>query len=139
VINKTEFKGVTGLDADDVLVKYTYYGDSDLTGVVTLDDFTLFLNGYQNAGTTWAAGDFDYNGLVTLDDFTLFLSGYQNQGAPLSSLEQAIESSGASAERVAGMMAAIQAVPEPASALAALAAAGVFSLGTRRRRGHLRA
>jgi hypothetical protein len=27
----------------DVLVKYTYNGASDLNGVTTLDDFTLFL------------------------------------------------------------------------------------------------
>jgi hypothetical protein len=82
-LNKTSFDGVTGLTANDVFVKYTYYGDSDLNGATTLDDFTLFLNGYQNAGTSWSRGDYDYGGTVTLDDFTLFLLGYQNQGAPL--------------------------------------------------------
>jgi ELWxxDGT repeat protein len=83
VLNKTSFAGVTGLTPSDVLIKYTYYGDSDLNGAATLDDFTLFLNGYQTAGTTWLQGDFDYSGLVTLDDFTLFLAGYQQQGQPL--------------------------------------------------------
>jgi hypothetical protein len=80
---KTIFAGVTGLTANDVLVKYTYHGDADLSGNVTLDDFTLFLGGYQGSGTTWIRGDFDYGGLVTLDDFALFLGGYQQQGAPL--------------------------------------------------------
>jgi hypothetical protein len=79
----TSFGGVSGLTADDVIVKYTYYGDADLSGAVTLDDFTLFLGGYQNAKTTWLAGDFDYSGSVTLDDFTQFLAGYQRQGPPL--------------------------------------------------------
>jgi hypothetical protein len=83
LLQKTSFAGVTGLTAGDVLVKYTYYGDSDLNGATTLDDFTLFLNGYQNAKTTWSAGDYDYGGLTTLDDFTLFLLGYQRQGARL--------------------------------------------------------
>jgi hypothetical protein len=82
-LNKTSFAGVTGLTSAAVFVKYTYYGDNDLSGNTTLDDFTLFLNGYQNSGNTWSQGDYDYSGLVTLDDFTLFLKGYQNQGAPL--------------------------------------------------------
>jgi glucose/arabinose dehydrogenase len=82
-LGRTSFAGVTGLTPSDVLVKYTYYGDADLSGVTTLDDFTLFLNGYQTSGTTWLQGDFDYSGLVTLDDFTLFLAGYQRQGPPL--------------------------------------------------------
>jgi hypothetical protein len=81
-LNKTSFAGVTGLTSSAVFVKYTYYGDGDLSGTTTLDDFTLFLNGYQNSGTTWFQGDYDFGGLVTLDDFTLFLKGYQQQGAP---------------------------------------------------------
>jgi hypothetical protein len=82
-LNKTSFEGVTGLASADVLVKFTYYGDSDLSGATTLDDFTLFLNGYQNSGSLWSRGDYDFSGLVTLDDFTLFLKGYQQQGSPL--------------------------------------------------------
>jgi ELWxxDGT repeat protein len=82
-LGRTEFAGVTGLAPGDILVKYTYEGDADLTGAVTLDDFTLFLTGFQHSKSTWFAGDFDYNGRVTLDDFTLFLRGYQGQGAPL--------------------------------------------------------
>jgi ELWxxDGT repeat protein len=82
-VNKTSFEGVTGLTPADVLVKFTCYGDSDLSGAATLDDFTLFLNGYQNSGSLWSRGDYDFSGLVTLDDFTLFLKGYQQQGSPL--------------------------------------------------------
>jgi hypothetical protein len=80
---RTAFGGVTGLTGAETLVKLTYYGDADLNGAITLDDFTLFLNGYQTAKTTWMAGNFDYGGSVTLDDFTLFLAGYQRQGPPL--------------------------------------------------------
>jgi hypothetical protein len=82
----TSFGGVSGLTAGDVIVKYTYVGDADLSGNVTLDDFTLFLHGYQTqspATNKWFNGDFDYNGVVTLDDFMLFLLGYQQQGPPL--------------------------------------------------------
>jgi hypothetical protein len=83
VLGKTSFAGVTGLGPTDVFVKYTYIGDADLSGHVTLDDFTLFLHGYQGTGGSWLTGDFDYSGPATLDDFSLFLLGYQQQGAPL--------------------------------------------------------
>jgi autotransporter-associated beta strand protein len=138
ILNKSEFKGVTGLTGTDVLVKYTYYGDSDLNGATTLDDYTLFLNGYQTAGTTWVQGDYDYNGLVTLDDFTLFLAGYQQQGAPLTALESLINSTPMSSADRAAMLAAVQAVPEPAgvTALALGAAAALLQTRQRRRRRH---
>jgi hypothetical protein len=83
-IGHTAFSGVTGLTGREVMIKYTYSGDTDLSGDVTLDDFTMFLAGYQGAmGAHWLSGDFDYNGVVTLDDFTMFLNGYQAQGVPL--------------------------------------------------------
>jgi autotransporter-associated beta strand protein len=129
---KGTFDGQT-VDATTVLVKYTYYGDADLNGAVTLDDFTLFLNGYQNAGTDWMRGDFDYSGLVTLDDFTLFLDGYQNQGAPLSQIESLIDDAPMSPAERAAMLAAVAAVPEP-TGVAALAIAAAAAMSTRRSR-----
>jgi hypothetical protein len=84
-LGSTSFAGVNDLAPTDVVVKYTYLGDSDLSGAVTLDDFTLFLHGYQvpSTGSSWFSGNYDYSGLTTLDDFTLFLAGYQNQGSAL--------------------------------------------------------
>jgi autotransporter-associated beta strand protein len=133
----SDFHGVTGLTASDVLVRFTYYGDADLSGDVTLDDFTQFLNGYQSqtpATNNWLNGDFDYSGTVTLDDFSQFLYGYQNQGAPLSALEAMINSApGLSSADRAMMLAAVEAVPEPGS-FAALALAGASALLAGRRR-----
>jgi autotransporter-associated beta strand protein len=134
VLNKTSFKGVQGLTSTDVLVKCTYYGDADLSGNTTLDDFTLFLRGYQNAGTTWVYGDFDYSGTVTLDDFTLFLAGYQQQGAPLSEIEGLINAVPMSEAERAAMLAAAAAVPEPGLLPSILVAASAAGLAVRRRR-----
>jgi hypothetical protein len=132
MLNRSTFKGVSGLNASDVLVKYTYTGDADLSGAVTLDDFTLFLGGYQSGGTTWFQGDFDYNGATTLDDFTLFLLGYQQQGAPLTEIESMIDAMPMSAAERAAMLAAVQAVPEPFGlGVIGVAVAGLL---TRRRR-----
>jgi hypothetical protein len=123
------------VDATTVLVKYTYRGDADLSGAVTLDDFTLFLSGYQRGGTDWFQGDFDYSGSVTLDDFTLFLDGYQNQGAPLSAIESLINGMPMTDAERAAMLAAVAAVPEPtgAAALALVPAAIAASLRRPRR------
>jgi autotransporter-associated beta strand protein len=136
VLNKSSFHGVSGLTSADVLVAYTYYGDSDLSGVTSLDDFTLFLNGYQHSGTvtaSWVNGDYDYSGGVTLDDFVLFLKGYQQQGPPLSELEALINSVDMSDADRAAMLAAVQAVPEPAG-FGLLAIAGTAGMLRRRRR-----
>jgi autotransporter-associated beta strand protein len=133
-IGATSFRGVSGLTGAEVLVVYTYYGDSDLSGAVTLDDFTSFLDGYQSGGTTWVQGDFDYSGGVTLDDMTLFLSGYQGQGAPLSLIEAEINETSMSSTERAAMLAAVAAVPEPAAATGVAVASAGLALGRRRRR-----
>jgi hypothetical protein len=73
------FQGVS-LTGAEILLKYTSYGDSDLSGVVDLDDFNLFLAGYQNPANvaqTWVYGQYDYAAAVDLDDFNLFLAAYQ--------------------------------------------------------------
>jgi fibronectin-binding autotransporter adhesin len=131
----TTFEGISGLDDNDVLVKYTYYGDADLTGSVDLDDFNLFLAGYQdpaNVPQTWIYGDFDYTGSVDLDDFNLFLAAYQANGAPLSALAGAVGDTGLSAGDQQLMLSAIAAVPEPGT----LGVLGVVAAGllARRRR-----
>ena len=47
---------------NSVLVKYTYYGDSDLDGDVDADDLTNFFAGFDgNQPPTWLYGDFDYD------------------------------------------------------------------------------
>jgi hypothetical protein len=66
--------------AGDVLVKYTYYGDADLSGFVNGDDESLALFGLRHGGAPhWEFGDFDYSGHVNGDDYSLFLAGLRKQ------------------------------------------------------------
>jgi fibronectin-binding autotransporter adhesin len=78
------FDGQT-VNTTDVLVKYTYFGDADLSGVVDDTDFFLTNNGYLNSLSGWINGDFDYSGVVDDTDFFLLNNGYLKQGAAIGS------------------------------------------------------
>ena len=57
--------------ANDVLIKYTYYGDTNLDGHVDGSDYSRIDNGSLNKLTGWANGDFNYDGVVNGSDYTL--------------------------------------------------------------------
>jgi hypothetical protein len=76
------FDGVT-LDSTAVLVKYTYYGDTDFNGKVNFDDYVRTDSGFNNHQTGWMNGDFDGSGLVNFDDYVLIDLSFNTQGAPL--------------------------------------------------------
>jgi hypothetical protein len=76
------FNGQAVADTD-VLVKYTYNGDTDLNGVVNFDDYARTDSGFNGGGSTWFAGDFDYNGIVNFDDYSLIDAAFNQQGGTL--------------------------------------------------------
>jgi hypothetical protein len=76
------FDGET-FDDTSVLIKYTYYGDTDFNGVVNLDDYSRTDNGYVTNKTGWLNGDFDGNGAVNLDDYSLIDLAFNTQGVAL--------------------------------------------------------
>jgi hypothetical protein len=96
----------------DILVKYTYYGDANLDGVVNSDDLAQYLFGKSHPSqATWLNGDFNGDGVVNSDDLALYLAGksaYQSNGP--------IPSAGANS---------IQAVPEPTTNALLIFAAAV--------------
>ena len=68
---------------NDVLIKYTYYGDSDLNGKVDAADYSHIDNGANSAGTLsgWVNGDFNYDGTINGADYTLIDNAANNQTA----------------------------------------------------------
>ncbi len=80
----TAFEGQT-VTSTDILIKYTYFGDANLDGVVNGSDYTLIDNGFNNKLTGWRNGDFNYDGVVNGDDYTLIDNAFNTQGAKITS------------------------------------------------------
>ncbi|MGH7177476.1 MAG: hypothetical protein ACREJC_08865, partial [Tepidisphaeraceae bacterium] len=68
------------IDSTTVVVKYTYYGDSDFSGNVTLDDYANTDGGFLLSSTGWLNGDFDGSGgSPDLDDYSLIDGAFLTQ------------------------------------------------------------
>jgi hypothetical protein len=89
---------------NDVLVKYTYYGDTNLDGIVDATDYSRIDNGYLNHLSGWFNGDFNYDGVVDGSDYTLIDNAYNSQSAQLSA-------------SITAEIAAPAAVPEPSTTI----------------------
>jgi arabinogalactan endo-1,4-beta-galactosidase len=124
----TTFDGQPVVDSD-VLVKYTYFGDANLDGVVNGSDYAMIDNGFNSQNSPdplggWRNGDFNYDGVINGDDYLLIDNSFNTQG----SVSLAEDSAGPT-EMIATDTTQIDsstAVPEPAMGLGAFAAAAIF-------------
>jgi autotransporter-associated beta strand protein len=126
----TTFEGQS-VNASDVLVKYTYYGDATLDGQVDGSDYSRIDNGFLNGLTGWYNGDFNYDGVIDGSDYTLIDNAYNTQGANL-----AAEVASPTAQIAGGASAGgASAVPEPTTlGLLALGAMGLLGRRANRKR-----
>jgi hypothetical protein len=67
----------------DILIKYTYYGDADLSGQVTSADYSRVDFGYLTNQTGWSNGDFNYDNATNGSDYTLLDNAFNSQTTPL--------------------------------------------------------
>jgi len=78
---------------NDVLVRYTLFGDADLSGSLTSNDYFQIDTGFVANRTGWINGDFDYDGTITTNDYFLIDNAFLAQS-------QAAAGTGASAPAV---------------------------------------
>ncbi|HWP40653.1 MAG TPA: hypothetical protein VNL70_06975, partial [Tepidisphaeraceae bacterium] len=112
----TSFAGVDGLGGAEILVKFTYFGDADLSGSIDATDYSLIDNGYVNSLSGWLNGDFDYSGVIDATDYALIDNAYVNQVGPLAQTLIASHEAMFGSEYLKALR-AVQAgvVPEPAT------------------------
>jgi fibronectin-binding autotransporter adhesin len=122
--------------ANDVLIKYTYYGDANLNGHVDGTDYSLIDTGYgSQTGVTpltgWQNGDFNYDGHIDGSDYSLIDNTFNQQ----SSAGYAVQIATQTSEIASGSTS----VPEPGSfGLLVLGSVAISNLATRRHRRSMR-
>ncbi len=82
----TEISGFTiPSPASSVLLKFTWFGDSNLDGIVDGSDYALIDTGFTAGGvfTGWVFGDYDYNGVIDGSDYALIDTGFLSQTSSL--------------------------------------------------------
>jgi fibronectin-binding autotransporter adhesin len=123
--------GTAAGNAASIVVKYTWVGDMDLDGKVTVNDYLNWLNYYRFKPDanyiSWMTGDFNYDGLINVNDYLALLNAYRFQGAQLGS-----------GEAITGDVwqedyDLVNATPEPATTLM-LALGGTMAALARKRR-----
>jgi hypothetical protein len=160
IMEGTEFQSIYGTAAPffgyasnntSVLIRYTYYGDSDFNGRVNFDDYVRTDAGFNNHLTGWLNGDYDLNGVVNFDDYVLIDLAFNTQSGTLGRALSFIDGSDRSQtgmndpalREVAQHLAQfgsdyaqhfLSAVPEPGAAFAACGLALLATTRARRRR-----
>ncbi len=68
-----------------ILVKFTWFGDSNLDGVVDGSDYALIDTGFTAGGALggWVFGDYDYSGTIDGSDYALIDTGFLSQTGAL--------------------------------------------------------
>jgi autotransporter-associated beta strand protein len=119
---------------NDVLVKYTYYGDTNLDGHVDANDYIAIDNGFTMGLSGWNNGDFNYDSVVNGDDYTLMDNAFNTQTAAGFAVASAgpAEIIASNTAQIAGGATSVSAVPEPTTF--GLIGIGAIGLLNRRRR-----
>ena len=80
-VGSSSFDNIS-VNPSDVLIRYTYAGDSNIDGVVDTSDFTTMANHFGSTSATWVTGDFNYDGKVNALDFNSIASNFGSPAIP---------------------------------------------------------
>ncbi|WP_428939729.1 beta strand repeat-containing protein [Fontivita pretiosa] len=128
----TSFGGQS-VSGNEVLVKFTYFGDADLSGTIDATDYSLIDNGYVNSLSGWINGDFDYSGTIDATDYALIDNAYVNQSGPLAEALIAEHTRLLGSEYISALRAIRSGViPEPAGVGACILAGLIAARGRSR-------
>jgi hypothetical protein len=137
--------------ASDVLVKYTWNGDTNFSGAVNFDDYVRVDIGFNTGLTGWSNGDFNYSGTIDFDDYVLIDIAFNTQSGTLGRALSYLDGTDRtpSGQTAAGVTKVIEhfeqfglpyaqhflaVVPEPITPGGALVACAAISRRTRARR-----
>ena len=102
-------------DGTAILIKPALFGDADLDGGVSINDFNALAGNFGIAANRfWTSGDFDYDGGVSINDFNL-LAGNFGSSLPAASDAWAGLLAFAAAHDDLAAFEAVTGVPEPAT------------------------
>ncbi|MGE5609826.1 MAG: hypothetical protein ACM359_11265, partial [Bacillota bacterium] len=79
------------VDANSILVRFSWNGDVDLNGIVDGDDYFLIDSGFISKLDQYRNGDVDLNGVIDGDDYFLVDSAFIGQGASSASATLAVD------------------------------------------------
>ena len=83
IVNQTALGWKDDPASQSLFIKYTRYGDADLSGTVDTIDFNILVANFSQSGKVWNNGDFNYSGTVDTIDFNLLASNFaQSVPAP---------------------------------------------------------
>src|SRR5205823_749045 len=68
------------VDGTAILVKYTYYGDANLSGNVDTIDFNILTANFSKTPRIWSDADFDYSQTVDTIDFNQLAGNFSKTG-----------------------------------------------------------
>lgn len=66
----SSYDGVTGLTAQDAIIKFTNFGDTNIDGIVNGVDLANAIEGLSTGLTGWQNGDINYDGVVDVADIS---------------------------------------------------------------------
>ena len=69
------------IDSTTVVISHTLSGDTNLDGLVNLNDFNRLAANFGGTDRRWSQGDFDFNGAVNLNDFNRLAANFGQSAA----------------------------------------------------------